>query len=295
MKKTIFTGSGVAIITPMNSDFSIDYDTFGKLIDFQIANGTDALIIAGTTGEASTLTDEEHIELIRFGVERAAGRVPVVAGTGSNDTAYAITLTAEAKKVGADATLQVTPYYNKTSQRGLIAHYTAIADAVDIPMIVYNVPGRTGVNIAATTYAELSKHPNIVATKEANGDITSVARAMALCGDNLDFYTGDDGMITPLLSLGGKGVISVIANIAPKETSDICKLFFDGDVIASGKMQADFIDLIDSMFIDVNPIPVKAAVNLLGYNAGNCRLPLVDLSVSHLDVVKKAMKNHGLI
>ena len=289
MKKTIFTGAGVAIVTPFNSDLSVNYDKLGELIEYQIANGTDAIIICGTTGEASTLTDDEHREEIKFAVDKVAGRVPVIAGTGSNDTAYSIELTRYAKEVGADASLNVTPYYNKTTQRGLIKHFTAIADAVDLPMILYNVPGRTGMTITPDTYKELSKHPNIVATKEASGNLSDVVRIKYLCGDDLDIYSGEDGLITPMLSLGAKGVISVLSNIKPRETHNICEEYFRGNVEASAALQIKYSNLVDALFCETNPIPVKAAMNVLGFDVGECRLPLYEMSEANLAKLKAAI------
>ena len=289
MKKTIFTGAGVAIVTPFNSDLSVNYDKLGELIEYQIANGTDAIIICGTTGEASTLTDDEHREEIKFAVDEVAGRVPVIAGTGSNDTAYSIELTRYAKEVGADASLNVTPYYNKTTQRGLIKHFTAIADAVDLPMILYNVPGRTGMTITPDTYKELSKHPNIVATKEASGNLSDVVRIKYLCGDDLDIYSGEAGLITPMLSLGAKGVISVLSNIKPRETHNICEEYFRGNVEASAALQIKYSNLVDALFCETNPIPVKAAMNVLGFDVGECRLPLYEMSEANLAKLKAAI------
>ena len=241
MKKTIFTGAGVAIVTPMNPDLSINWELLGTLIDDQIAHGTDAIVIAGTTGEASTMTDEEHVQSIRFAVERTAGRVPVVAGAGSNHTDYALWLSREAKQAGADALLHVTPYYNKTSQAGLVRHFMTLADATDLPVILYNVPSRTGVNIQPKTYQELCKHPNITATKEASGNLSQIAMIRSLCGDELDIYSGNDDQIVPILSLGGKGVISVLSNVAPRQTHDICQLYFDGKVRESADLDQRFI------------------------------------------------------
>jgi len=295
MKKVIFKGAGVAIVTPMNDDFSVKYDKLGEIIDNQIANGTDAIVIAGTTGEASTFTDQEHVDVIRYAVEKTAGRVPVVAGAGSNDTSYAIWLSKEAAQAGADALLHVTPYYNKTSQMGLIRHFNAIADATDVPVILYNVPTRTGVNIKPDTYFELSKHPNIVATKEANSDIAAMIRTKALCGDELGFYSGNDDWIVPSLAVGGLGVISVLSNVMPRETHDICELFFKGDVAASAKLQTKLVGLIDALFIDVNPIPVKEAMNLMGMNVGPARMPLVELSDAHRAALKAQLEKAGLI
>ncbi|WP_066459524.1 4-hydroxy-tetrahydrodipicolinate synthase [Anaerotruncus rubiinfantis] len=295
MKKTIFTGAGVAIITPMNEDLSINWPELGRLIDDQVANGTDAIVIVGTTGEASTLTDDEHVEAIRFAVEHTAGRVPVVAGVGSNHTDYALWLSKEAKQAGADALLHVTPYYNKTSQAGLIRHFCTMADATDLPVILYNVPSRTGVNIQPKTYQELAKHPNIVAVKEANGDLSALANTRNLCGDELDVYSGNDDQIVPFLSLGAKGVISVLSNVAPRQTHDICRLYFDGKIKESADLQIGLMPLINALFCDVNPIPVKEAMNLLGWKAGRCRLPLVDLSDANKQLLEKAMRDAKLI
>jgi 4-hydroxy-tetrahydrodipicolinate synthase len=261
----------------------------------QIEGGTDAIIIAGTTGEAATMSDEEHKEAIKYAVEHTKKRVPVIAGTGSNDTAYAIQLSQYAEKVGADGLLLVTPYYNKCTQKGLIAHYTKIADAVNIPIIVYNVPSRTGVNIKPETYFELSKHRNIVAAKEASGDLSAIARTIRLCGDNLTIYSGNDDQIIPILSLGGKGVISVLANVAPQDTHLICQLYFEGKVDAAAKLQIDYIDLIDTLFCEVNPIPVKAAMKLLGWNVGSVRMPLSEIEPQHLDLLRAALISHRLL
>lgn len=278
MKKVVFEGSGVAVITPMHQDGSVNFDEYAKIIDFLIENGSAAIISCGTTGESSTLGDKEHVDVIACAVKAAAGRVPVVAGAGSNDTAYAVELTKEAKNIGADATLHVTPYYNKTSQRGLIAHFTAVADAADIPVILYNVPSRTGLNILPDTYFQLSKHQNIVATKEANGNLTALAEVKSLCGDDLAIYSGNDPEITAIMALGGKGVISVLANVKPKETAEITRLALENDFLAAAKLQIEMIPLINALFSDVNPIPVKEAMNMIGFNAGKCRLPLYDLS-----------------
>lgn len=295
MKQTIFTGSGVAILTPMHPDYSIDYESLGRLIDFQIAGGTDSIIICGTTGEASTMTDEEHVECIAYTVDRVAGRVPVVAGAGSNDTAYAIWMSKEAEAAGADALLHVSPYYNKCTQKGLVAHFSAIADATMLPIILYNVPGRTGVNILPTTYQELAKHPNIVATKEANGNVASVAETIALCGDDLDIYAGNDDYIVPLLSLGGKGVISVLANIAPKVVHDLCHQYFQGNHRESAQLQLDYIHLIGALFHEVNPIPVKEAANLMGLGCGPCRLPLTPMEEKNKTQLVAEMQKMGLL
>ena len=295
MKKEIFSGAGVAIVTPMYPDGSIQYEKLGQLIDWQIENHTDAIVICGTTGESACMTDQEHIDCIEFAVKHTAGRVPVIAGAGSNDTAYAVQLSKEAKQLGADALLHVTPYYNKTSQKGLIAHFNAIADATDLPIILYNVPSRTGVNIKPETYAQLAKHPNIVAAKEASGNISQVAQIKALCGDDLDLYSGNDDQIVPLLSLGAKGVISVLSNVMPKETHDICALFFEGKVQESAALQLKLLDLINHLFMDVNPIPVKAAMNLMGFDVGECRLPLVSMDDAQIGVLRESMKQAGLL
>ena len=295
MKKTIFTGAGVAIVTPMNPDLSINWELLGTLIDDQIAHGTDAIVIAGTTGEASTMTDEEHVESIRFAVERTAGRVPVVAGAGSNHTDYALWLSREAKQAGADALLHVTPYYNKTSQAGLVRHFMTLADATDLPVILYNVPSRTGVNIQPKTYQELCKHPNIVAVKEASGNLSQIAMIRSLCGDELDIYSGNDDQIVPILSLGGKGVISVLSNVAPRQTHDICQLYFDGKVRESADLQIKLLPLINALFCDVNPIPVKEAVCMMGWDAGMCRLPLVELNTEHKALLSREMEAAGII
>ena len=295
MKKRIFQGAGIAILTPMHSDGTINWEAFGRLIDWQLENSTDALIVCGTTGESPTLSTEEKVSLFRFSVERVNGRVPVIAGTGSNDTKKAVELSKEAKQAGADGLLLVTPYYNKTSQRGLAAHYNAIADAVDLPQIVYHIPSRTGVTIAPKTFRELSKHPNIVAVKEASGNFAAIAQTRYLCGDDLDFYSGEDGQIVPLLSLGGIGVISVLSHVAPKAVHDICSLFFEGKVQESAALQLAYMDLIQALFVDVNPIPVKEAVNLMGFEAGPCRMPLCPMSGEDRAVLVAALKNHGII
>ena len=295
MKNTLFTGAGVAIITPMNDDLTINFDKLGELIDFNIENGTDAIIICGTTGESSTMTDDEHKECIKFAVERTAKRVPVIAGTGSNDTQYAIELSQEAEELGVDGLLVVTPYYNKTSQAGLVAHFTAIADSVNIPIILYNIPGRTGINIAIDTFVKLSKHKNIVAVKEAGGNVNYFAKIIEACGDDLDVYSGDDGMIVPVMSIGGSGVISVIANIMPKETNNLCQLCFDNNSVDAGKEQIRLLDMMNSLFIDVNPIPIKEALNIMGMNVGPCRMPLVPMSEKDKATLTASMKKMNLI
>ena len=295
MKRPVFTGAAVAIITPMNTDGSVNYDELGRIIDDQIAHSTDAIVICGTTGESPTLTDEEHTECIRYTVKKAAGRVPVIAGTGSNDTKYAIWLSQQAEADGADALLLVTPYYNKTSQAGLLAHYTAIADAVHIPCILYNVPSRTGCNLTPATLAELAKHPNINAVKEASGNISHVAEIAAACGDSLNIYSGNDDQVVPLLSLGGKGVISVVSNVKPELVHNCCKAWFDSDTAKARELQLEMLPLCDALFCEVNPIPVKYAMNVLGWEAGECRLPLVEPGDAHKEQIEQALQAAGLI
>ena len=294
MKKLVFEGSGVAIITPFKNN-QVDYEALGNLIDFNINNKTDSIVICGTTGEASTLTDEEHRECIKFAVERTAGRVPVIAGTGSNDTDYAIDLSKYACEVGADALLLVTPYYNKATQKGLVKSFTAVADAVNKPIFLYNVPSRTGCNISIPAYKELAKHENIVAVKEASGDISKIAEIAAACGDDLAIYSGNDDQIVPILSLGGKGVISVLSNIMPKETHDICELFFKGQVKESAALQMKLLELINSLFCEVNPIPAKTACALMGMCTDEMRLPLCQMEENTKARLMAAMKAQNLI
>lgn len=294
MKKPIFRGAGVAIITPYTED-GINFEELGRIIDDQIENYTDAIIITGTTGESATMSVEEHKEAIRYAVERTNGRVPVIAGTGSNETRIAVEFSKYAEEVGADALLVVTPYYNKCTQKGLIQHYTMIADSVNIPIILYDVPSRTGVSIQTATYAELAKHPNIVAVKEANGDLSKILRLRAACGDDLVVYSGNDDQIVPILSLGGQGVISVLSNVAPKAAHDICQLYFDGKVEESAKLQIEYADLIDALFCEVNPIPVKVAMRKMGWDAGPLRMPLCEMEPAHEAQLEKALRNHGLI
>ena len=292
---SIFTGAGVALVTPMHADGSVNFDKMKELIEFQIANDTDALIICGTTGEASTMSDEVQIECIRFAKEVAAGRVPIIAGAGSNDTAHCIALAQGCEKAGADAVLLVTPYYNKATQKGLILHYTAVANSINIPIILYNVPGRTGCNIAPKTVAELAKVKNIVAVKEASGNLSQVAEIAALVGPDFDIYSGNDDQILPVLSLGGKGVISVLSNVAPQYTHDICAKWFAGETQESLQMQLKALPLCKALFADVNPIPVKWAMNRLGWQAGACRLPLVEPSAAVQDQLETAMRDFGLL
>lgn len=292
-KNTIFTGAATALITPLDRE-GIVYDQFARLIDWQIASGIDALVVCGTTGEASTLTDEEHRAAISFAVKHVDGRVPVIAGTGSNDTDYAIDLTRFACAVGADATLVVTPYYNKATQRGLVKMFTAIADASTKPMILYNVPSRTGCNILPSTCAELADHENIAAIKEACGDISQIVETMSLVGDKLDLYSGNDDQITPLLALGGKGVISVLSNVLPGQTHDICQRFFDGDVAGSAALQYKYLPFIKSLFSEVNPIPVKAAMAAMGFCENYLRLPLCEMDKAKEEKMLGFMRDLGV-
>lgn len=291
---SLFKGSGVAIVTPFKNG-KIDFNKLGDLLNWHVEQGTDAIIICGTTGEASTLSDEEHKEAIKYTVEKINGRIPVVAGTGSNDTAYAVQMSQYAEAVGADALLLVTPYYNKATQKGLIAHFTIIANSVSIPIILYNVPSRTGVNILPSTIAELAKHQNIKGIKEASGIISQVAEIARLVPDDFYIYSGNDDMIVPLMSLKGSGVISVVANIAPKDTHEMVRKYLDGDVKGSCELQLDMKPLIDALFIEVNPIPVKAAMKLMNLLDGEIRLPLTEMSDEALSVLEKRMKEYGLI
>lgn len=293
-KKTVFTGAAVAIVTPFKND-KLDYESLGKIIDFQIENHTDAIVICGTTGESSTLTDEEHVEAIAFAAERSAKRVPVIAGAGSNDTRYAVWLSREAKRAGADALLQVTPYYNKATPKGLVKHFLTIAESTDLPNILYNVPSRTGCNITLPVYKELAKHPNIVATKEASGNISQIAQIAAELGDDLDIYSGNDDQIAPILSLGGKGVISVLSNVMPAETHDICRLYFEGKTDESAKLQLRLLKLINSLFMEVNPVPVKTAMNLMGYCSPEMRLPLCEMDDGNYEKLKAVLAEYSLI
>ncbi len=295
MKKRVFTGAATALITPMMEDGSVNFDRLSSLVDEQIKGGIDALVICGTTGEKSTLGYEEHVMVIETAAKANAGRVPLIAGTGSNDTVYSVGLCADAEKAGADAFLMVTPYYNKTSQRGLVAHYNYIADRVNKPIILYNVPSRTGVAIKPETYKELSKHPNIVATKEANGDIASVAKTRYLCGDELDIYSGNDDQTVPVMSLGGIGVISVMSNFLPDVMHKMCAEYLKGNTAKAAELQIKYTGLMNALFSDVNPIPVKAAMNLLGLNAGPCRLPLYPMEKKALESLKAKLQECGCI
>lgn len=293
MSYSIFTGCATAIATPMNSDGSINYDEFGRLIDWQIDNKIDALVICGTTGESATMTDDEHVEVLRYGIKRVAGRVPVIAGAGSNDTKYAVDLSIEAEKLGADALLHVTPYYNKASQRGLIKHFTAIADAVNIPIMLYNVPSRTGCNISIDTYVELAKHPNIRAVKEASANMKTVMGIAAKT--NLDIYSGNDDEALCCLALGGKGLISVTSNVAPLQKHNEIAYYLEGKREEALEIAKKLFDLDMAMFMDVNPIPVKEALNLAGFKAGECRLPLCSMSDDMKAKLKAVMEENGLL
>ena len=293
MKNTVFTGAGTALITPLTKD-GVDFDTFADLIEWQIAEGIDALVIAGTTGEGSTLSDEEHRAVLKFAAEQIRGRVPVIAGTGSNDTAYAIDLTKYACEVGCDAMLLVTPYYNKATQGGLIASFTAIADASTKPCILYNVPSRTGCNLLPPALSVLADHPNIVGVKEASGNISQIAEEAALCGDRIDLYSGNDDQIVPILSLGGMGVISVLSNLLPKETSRMCHLYLDGDVKAARDMQLKDLPLVNALFCEANPIPVKAAMSRMGFGENYVRLPLTPMEEAHEAKLVALMRDAGI-
>ncbi|MCD7723044.1 MAG: 4-hydroxy-tetrahydrodipicolinate synthase [Clostridiales bacterium] len=294
-KEPIFTGAAVAIITPMNADGSVNYAEFAKFVDWQIENGTDAVVICGTTGESSTLRVAEHLECIKWCVDYVAGRCKVIAGTGSNSTQCAIEMSVEACEYGADALLLVTPYYNKTSQRGLVVHYTAIHDATDKPIILYNVPSRTGLNIQPETAFELSKLPRINGIKEASGNLAQIARVHELCSDSLNIWSGNDDQIFDIMQLGGKGVISVLSNVCPAQTHEIVQKYIDGDVVGSKAMMDKYMKLAKNLFCDVNPIPVKDAVNMIGFAAGPCRLPLVELSAENKKLVSDTLAEYGLI
>ena len=291
MKKSLFTGSGVALVTPVRNG-SVDYDKLGELLDFHIKNSTDAIILCGTTGEAPTLPDDEHLKVFDCAVERVGGKIPLIGGTGSNYTEHAVEFSKYAQKAGLDGVLCVTPYYNKTSQRGLVQHYGTIANAIDIPVILYNVPSRTGIGLQIPALEELAKIENIVAIKEASGNIAFMSKIAASVDMNI--YSGNDDMIVPALSIGALGVISVVANIVPKDVHDMCSLYFEGKVKESAAMQLKMMDLIEKMFIDVNPIPVKNAMNMLGFDVGELKLPLVDLSEENKAKVRKALSVYGL-
>ena len=295
LKKRIFKGVATAIVTPFNQDGSINYGSFKNLIEFQINSGVDAIVVCGTTGEASTLSYTEHLNTISFCCEQVNGRVPVIAGSGSNDTEHAVSQSKKCCEIGVDGLLVVTPYYNKTSQEGLTKHYFKIADAVDAPIILYNVPSRTGMNILPATYKRLSEHQNIVATKEASGNITQIAKIFELCDNNLYVYSGNDDQILPILSLGGQGVISVASNILPKEIREICRSYFAKDTERSASLQVKFMSIIEALFCEVNPMPVKYALNLMKFDVGDCRLPLTSISKESVSLILKELKKHHLI
>ena len=295
MKQPIFTGAGVAIITPFTKEGKVNYPALKTILEYQIAHGTDAIIICGTTGESATLSHEEHTEAIRFTVETVAHRIPVIAGTGSNDTAYALHLSNEAEKIGVDGLLMVTPYYNKASQAGLIKHYTYLADRVSTPIIIYNVPSRTGCDVKPETYAELSKHKMIYAAKEASGNISSIAKTISLCEKDFTIYSGNDDQITAIMSLGGKGVISVLSNVAPQVAHDIAASALARDFEQSRKLQIEYLELCNALFMDVNPIPVKQAMNMMGFDAGPLRMPLCEMNEANTAKLKSVMEKYGLI
>lgn len=294
MKQTIFTGSGVALVTPFSEDGTVHLKKLEELIEFHIANHTDALIVCGTTGEASTLPDEQHQLALKYAVQKTAGRIPVIAGTGSNDTEHAVWLSQYAEKIGADAVLLVTPYYNKTTQRGLIAHYTKIAESITLPIILYNVPSRTGIGIAPETLNVLADIPNIAAIKEASGNMATACKMMRLCGDRIDFYSGNDDIVVPMMSIGAKGVISVAANIIPEQMHRMCQLYLEGKTTEAASMQLEYLDLINALFCEVNPIPIKTAMNMLGYQVGELKLPLYEMSEEHKEQLGQALEKAGL-
>lgn len=295
LKKSLFKGSGVAIVTPMNDDGSINYDSLGDIIEFQINSKTDAIIVCGTTGESATLTDEEHSSVIKFTVDRVNKRIPVIAGTGSNNTKHALELSLAAQELGVDGLLIVTPYYNKTSQKGLVKHYTYIADRVNLPIILYNVPSRTGCSISVDTCIKLSQHHNIVAIKEASGNISHVAKIIAACKDDLDVYSGNDDQTVAMMALGAKGVISVFANICPRQSHEICSEFFHNNISESARLQLKYLNLMNALFSDVNPIPIKEAMNMMGFKCGKCRMPLDSMSEDKYLELRNVMHSYGLI
>ena len=294
MKQTVFTGAAVAIVTPFNES-GVDFEKFGELIDYQIENGTDAIVVCGTTGESATMPDEEHISVIKYCVQRVAGRVPVIAGAGTNDTPHCIRLSKAAEECGADALLLVTPYYNKTTQKGLVKHFTMVANSVNLPIILYSVPSRTGVNIAPQTVKKLSEVENIVGIKEASGNISQVAKIAALCGDDFTIYSGNDDQIVPIMSLGGKGVISVLSNVVPAQTHDIAAKYLAGDTKGALSLQLEYLELIDALFCEVNPIPVKTALNMMGQNVGSLRMPLCEMTEENEEKLRNVLKKYKLI
>ena len=295
MKTPVFRGSSVAIVTPFKADGSVDFDALGRLIEFQIASGTDCITICGTTGEKSTLADGEHRECIRFCVEKVAGRVPVVAGTGGNDTRYSLSLCQYAESVGADALLCVTPYYNKASQTGLVRHFEYLADRVSKPVILYNVPSRTGMTIAPETYAQLARHPMINGVKEASGNFSLIARIRELCGDELNLWSGNDDQVVPMMALGAVGVISVVANVAPAAVSKMCRLALEGDFAAAARLQIEYLRLANDLFLEVNPIPVKTALGMMGLCSPDLRLPLCEMGAANADKLAATLHHYGLV
>ena len=293
MKAPVFTGSGVAIVTPMRPDSTVNFEKLDELIEFQLKNGTDSIVICGTTGETPTLSEQEHIDAIARAVKTVAGRVPVIAGTGSNSTAHCVELSKAAEQAGADAVLVVTPYYNKASKRGLVAHYTAVADAVNVPVIVYNVPSRTGVSMTVETYKELSRHPRINGVKEASGNVALAARTIAACGDEFNVWSGNDDQISPLMAVGARGIISVLANVMPAETARTAHLCLENNFLEAAREQVRLMEMIDALFCEVNPIPVKTALNLMGMDVGPLRLPLCDMAPENLERLKETMRHYG--
>lgn len=292
-RKTLFTGAATALITPFNEE-GVDFEALGNIIDFQIDNSIDALVICGTTGEAATMPDREHLSVIEYSVKRAAGRIPIIAGTGSNDTAHCVELSKEAENLGADGLLITTPYYNKSTQKGLIMHYDKVLEKTNLPIILYNVPGRTGMSYAISTIKELAKDERIVGVKEASGNIEYATELAKECPE-LDMYSGNDDIVVPLMALGSKGVISVLSNVAPKETHEMCAKWFAGDIAGSRELQFKYLELIKALFCEVNPIPVKTAMNMMGFNAGSLRLPLCEMEDANYARLEKAMRDCGLI
>lgn len=295
MKKTIFYGSAVALITPMNKDYSVNYEKIKELVNWQIENKTDAIVACGTTAESATLTEEEKLKVIETIVKETKNKVPVIAGTGSNNTKTTIEFSKRAKELNVDAILVVTPYYNKASQSGLLKHYNQIADSVNIPLIVYDVPSRTGCKIDSKTFSSLKNNKNIVAVKAASGDMSQISKIAANCKEELKIYSGDDGLITPIMSIGGAGVISVLANILPEQTHNICSHYLKNNPQKSAQLQLELLDLINTLFVEVNPIPVKAAMNLMNFNVGPCRMPLSEIDDEKLEILKQVLKKHKLI
>ncbi len=295
MKAPVFTGSAVALVTPFTQSGDINYDKLGELVEYHIANGTDAIVVCATTGESPTINTKDHMQAVAYTAEKAAGRIKIIAGTGSNDTRHAIHMCREAEKNGVDGLLMVTPYYNKTTQRGLVKHYLEVADSVNTPIILYNVPSRTGMSFTVDTYSQLAKHPLINGSKESSGNIGLIATTMAECGDDFNFWSGNDDETVSIMALGGKGVISVLANIMPVESAKMCKLALEGNYAEAAKMQIEFVKLINTLFIEVNPIPIKTAMNLMGYDMGGLRMPLCDMNDENLETLKKVLREYKLL